>query len=241
MFLPFFQEFHFECFGKCRKFKCFELLISVDETHTLSTFHLLFIHFRHSVSMKETGIKRLYYSISEVSRLADEEPYVLRYWETEFEQLRPQKNRAGNRVYNPKDIDIIKAIKHLLREKRYTIEGAKEIMRNYRPEMNVSELSGDVLSTELDEHGLSAEVHEGTSVLPSQEPLPSSPPRQEDAMPNSTEEKGEPHDEVSAPPKALHTHSAIESLNGALAKPSLTRDDLRDLRDTLQELLRLLS
>jgi DNA-binding transcriptional MerR regulator len=95
--------------------------------------------------MKDTGIKRLYYSISEASRLADEEQYVLRYWETEFEQLRPQKNRAGNRVYTPKDIEIIKAIKHLLREKRYTIEGAKEIMKNYRFDTPLSALEDDVL------------------------------------------------------------------------------------------------
>jgi DNA-binding transcriptional MerR regulator len=85
--------------------------------------------------MKDTGIKRLYYSISEVSRIADEEQYVLRYWETEFEQLRPQKNRAGNRIYTDKDISVIRSIKRLLREKRYTIEGAKEVMRHYRPEL----------------------------------------------------------------------------------------------------------
>lgn len=82
--------------------------------------------------MKESGIKRLYYSISEVSKIADEEQYVLRYWETEFEQLRPQKNRAGNRIYTEKDIMVIKTIKKLLREKRYTIEGAKEILKQYR-------------------------------------------------------------------------------------------------------------
>lgn len=85
--------------------------------------------------MKESGIKRLYYSISEVSKIADEEQYVLRYWETEFEQLRPQKNRAGNRIYTEKDITVIKAIKKLLREQRYTIEGAKEILRQYRNDL----------------------------------------------------------------------------------------------------------
>ncbi len=53
---------------------------------------------------------------------------MLRYWETEFEQLRPQKNRAGNRIYTEKDIDIIKLIKRLTREDRYTIEGARQVL-----------------------------------------------------------------------------------------------------------------
>lgn len=78
--------------------------------------------------MKDLSIKKLYYSISEVSKLTSVEQYILRYWETEFEQLRPQKNRAGNRIYTNKDINVILRIKSLLREKKYTIEGAKKIL-----------------------------------------------------------------------------------------------------------------
>lgn len=63
------------------------------------------------------------------------EQYVLRYWETEFLQLKPQKNRAGNRIYTNKDIQLIMHIKTLLREKKYTIEGAKKILENYSPEL----------------------------------------------------------------------------------------------------------
>ena len=78
--------------------------------------------------MKDLSIKKLYYSISEVSKLTSVEQYILRYWETEFEQLRPQKNRAGNRIYTNKDINVILKIKSLLRDKKYTIEGAKNIL-----------------------------------------------------------------------------------------------------------------
>ncbi len=78
--------------------------------------------------MKDLSIKKLYYSISEVSKITNIEQYVLRYWETEFEQLKPQKNRAGNRIYTNKDIQVILYIKELLREKKYTIEGAKKIL-----------------------------------------------------------------------------------------------------------------
>jgi len=80
--------------------------------------------------MKDLSIKKLYYSISEVSKITEIEQYVLRYWETEFEQLGPQKNRAGNRIYTNKDIQLILYIKELLREKKYTIEGAKKILED---------------------------------------------------------------------------------------------------------------
>lgn len=84
--------------------------------------------------MKDLSIKKLYYSISEVSKITEIEQYVLRYWETEFEQLKPQKNRAGNRIYTNKDIQLILKIKDLLREKKYTIEGAKNILEGFTPE-----------------------------------------------------------------------------------------------------------
>jgi DNA-binding transcriptional MerR regulator len=84
--------------------------------------------------MKNLSIKKLYYSISEVSKITAVEQYVLRYWETEFEELKPQKNRAGNRIFTNKDIQLILQIKSLLREKKYTIEGAKKILQNYVPD-----------------------------------------------------------------------------------------------------------
>jgi len=70
-------------------------------------------------------IKKLYYSIGEVSKIMDLKAYVLRYWETEFKQLKPPKNRAGNRTYRQSDIDLILYIKDLLYTKKFTIEGAR--------------------------------------------------------------------------------------------------------------------
>jgi DNA-binding transcriptional MerR regulator len=70
--------------------------------------------------------KKTYYSISEVCGKTGLEPHVLRYWESEFAQLRPKKNRAGNRAYRDKDIEIIRYIKFLLYEEQYTIPGAKK-------------------------------------------------------------------------------------------------------------------
>ncbi|MCH7763525.1 MAG: MerR family transcriptional regulator [Candidatus Marinimicrobia bacterium] len=74
-------------------------------------------------------IKKLYYSIGEVSQLTGLKPYVLRYWETEFKQLSPPKNRAGNRTYRQKDIDTILLIKDLLYTRKFTIKGAKSQLK----------------------------------------------------------------------------------------------------------------
>ncbi len=75
----------------------------------------------------ETPIpEKLFYKIGEVSRLTGVEPYVLRYWETEFPFLRPRKSRSGQRLYVKKDIDTILEIKRLLYEEKYTIEGVRK-------------------------------------------------------------------------------------------------------------------
>jgi len=80
---------------------------------------------------KNFAMKKLYYSISEVSKITELEQYVLRYWETEFDNLNPAKNLAGNRIYTNKDIKLILYIKRLLRDEKYTIEGAKKLLKNY--------------------------------------------------------------------------------------------------------------
>lgn len=70
--------------------------------------------------------KKMYYSISEVCSMTSLEPHVLRYWESEFPQLHPKKNRAGNRAYREKDIEIIRYIKYLLYDEKFTIPGARK-------------------------------------------------------------------------------------------------------------------
>lgn len=76
--------------------------------------------------IQEQYMGKLYYSISEVSKLIDEEQHILRYWEKEFKQLNPKKNSAGNRKYTKNDIDIIRKIKILLRDEKLSLKGAKE-------------------------------------------------------------------------------------------------------------------
>ena len=69
--------------------------------------------------------EKLYYTISEVSRMTGLEPYVLRYWEKEFSMLKPRKNRGGTRLYTTKDIELVNRIKHLRTKEKLTIAGAR--------------------------------------------------------------------------------------------------------------------
>jgi len=69
---------------------------------------------------------KLFYKIGEVSRLTGVEPYVLRYWETEFAFLKPRKNRSGQRIYVKKDIETIRNIQRLLYQEKYTIAGVRK-------------------------------------------------------------------------------------------------------------------
>ena len=91
--------------------------------------------------MDERPIKRLYYSIAEVSEITGVKPYVLRYWETEFPELTPQKNRSGNRAYKKNDIQLVFAIKRLLYDEKYTIEGARQRLRHVKDK---KELAGQL-------------------------------------------------------------------------------------------------
>jgi DNA-binding transcriptional MerR regulator len=73
---------------------------------------------------------KLYFKIGEVSELLGVEPYVLRYWETEFPVLSPKKSGTGHRLYRRKDVELLLRIKHLLYEKRFTIEGARQSLQS---------------------------------------------------------------------------------------------------------------
>ena len=69
---------------------------------------------------------KLFYKIGEVGKITEIQPYVLRYWETEFPFLKPRKNKSGQRVYTRKDLEVVFEIKRLLYEERYTIEGVRK-------------------------------------------------------------------------------------------------------------------
>ncbi len=107
--------------------------------------------------MKNRPIKKLYYSIGEVSELTQLKRHVLRYWETEFPELKPSKNRAGNRIYRPKELDLIFRIKKLLYEEHYTIQGAREKIKLPATQVN-REISSSGFENLQDIHSIVSQL-----------------------------------------------------------------------------------
>ena len=81
---------------------------------------------------------KMYFTIGEVSDLCGLEPFVLRYWQTEFSQLRPSKSSRGQRMYQKKDVETVLRIKKLLYEEKFTIDGARKKLKNLRKEDKVT-------------------------------------------------------------------------------------------------------
>ncbi len=82
------------------------------------------------MAYKEKEIEKLYYSIGEVSEMFNVAPSLIRFWESEFELIQPKKNRKGNRQFTKEDIDNVRTIYHLVKEKGFTLQGAKEMLKN---------------------------------------------------------------------------------------------------------------
>jgi len=116
-----------------------------------------------------------FYSIGEVCDLTDLKPHVLRYWESQFRFLSPAKNRAGNRVYKSKEVELIMLVKHLLYSEKYTIEGARQQMDHYRREGQLKEMAKLALGSETVGE-LRAGLDEVVGILEGRKPAPKEPP-----------------------------------------------------------------
>ncbi len=110
-----------------------------------------------------------FFSIGEVCALTDLKPHVLRYWESQFRFLNPAKNRSGNRVYKSREVELIMLVKHLLYSEKYTIEGARQKIEQYR---RTGELRGAARRAMGSEtiHELRQEVDDVLKVLEGREP-----------------------------------------------------------------------
>ena len=101
---------------------------------------------------------KLYRSISEVSEMVGVKPHVLRYWETQFSMLRPRKDRAGNRMYRPEEIELLVRIRDLLYQRRFTIAGARRRLLDQRKETSQVELGFDDAGRKLLLHEVKTEL-----------------------------------------------------------------------------------
>jgi len=79
---------------------------------------------------KEKEIEKLYYTIGEVAKMFNVNNSLIRFWEKEFDVIKPEKNKKGNRLFTQKDVDNFYVIFHLVKEKGYTLQGAKDMLKN---------------------------------------------------------------------------------------------------------------
>jgi DNA-binding transcriptional MerR regulator len=119
---------------------------------------------------RSTIPEKLFFRIGEVCELMGVQPHVLRYWETEFPMLAPQKNRAGQRVYRRKDVEMVMRIRELLYEEKFTIAGAKkkllEEMRSRNTLRGTKTVSREAITHDSSADELT-ETHEPVAETPS--------------------------------------------------------------------------
>lgn len=160
---------------------------------------------------------KMYFRIGEVADIVGVKPYVLRYWETEFPSLRPQKSRTRQRMYRRRDVELLLSIKHLLYERKYTIAGARQLLRKGLA-------------------GLEALVAAQPNEVVAEAPV-STPPAALTALPQVVEPAPQPVVTPSPAELAQATRDELsEQLAFDLRVPLAMREDLRRC---LEDLLRL--
>lgn len=138
--------------------------------------------------MNRQNIKKLYYSISEISDMLDIKQSVIRYWESEFKELKPQKNRAGNRIYKKEDIATIRLIRYYMHEKHLSIQETKEMIRHLKAEDLYKRKIDELMPPEPE-----SDLQIDDDVSP--EPEVDEPAAEEDADPNMGEPETSPEEE----------------------------------------------
>ncbi len=84
---------------------------------------------------KDKEVEKLYYSIGEVSKMFDVNNSLIRFWEKEFDIIQPKKNKKGNRLFTKKDVENLKVIYHLVKERGYTLQGAKDKLKDNKEDV----------------------------------------------------------------------------------------------------------
>jgi len=109
---------------------------------------------RNLSKIQHIELKKLYYSIGEVASFFDVNTSLIRFWEKEFSGVKPKKNKKGNRLFTPKDIETLDKIYILVKEKGYTLDGAKKALRDKSTDYKVN------VSNNLDKEDLISRLEE---------------------------------------------------------------------------------
>jgi DNA-binding transcriptional MerR regulator len=176
--------------------------------------------------------EKLFYKIGEVCQYTDTQPYVLRFWESEFPQLAPEKNRSGQRVYRRDDIELIFKIKKLLYEEEYTIAGARRRLEQEIAGQTPSDEPGD--RAPGDERAAvapspaAAEVSRESRRLPLDDFLPDDPPVS--GAPQSSPSTAAPAPGTAASDDLDALRREVHDLRAALARAEKSLDEAEHAR-----------
>lgn len=85
--------------------------------------------------LKTEPVQKMFYTIGEVSKIFDVNTSLIRYWENEFDVIKPKKNKKGNRMFTAKDLDNLKIIYHLVKERGFTLDGARKKLRENKQDV----------------------------------------------------------------------------------------------------------
>jgi DNA-binding transcriptional MerR regulator len=108
---------------------------------------------------------KVFFKIGEVAEIAAVEQHVLRYWEDEFDTLRPEKNRSGQRLYKQKDVELVLEIKRLLYEEKFTIAGAKVKLKKFKKKSSPEEIQEDREKFMQWKHNIQQDLEEILGIL----------------------------------------------------------------------------
>ena len=153
-----------------------------------------------------------FFSIGEVCSLTELKPHVLRYWESQFRFLAPAKNRSGNRVYKGREVELIMLVKHLLYSEKFTIEGARQRLDQYRKSGDLKSAGKQAMRYET-VRTVQQSLVDVLSLLDGKEPAPREAPAEE--VPVAV---------VSAPKRVAMPPVVAEPIT----RPKLVRDEPKD-------------
>ena len=190
--------------------------------------------------------EKLYYSMGEVTEMLDVAPSLIRYWGTQFDALRPHRNKKGNRMFTPEDLEVLKMIYHLVKEQGMTIAGAKKALRARRAASSV----GDGLAREVAlleqlqqirallvevRDGLGADVVEEVEEVEAVEPTVTAEPEVVEAAaePEVVETVAEAAPAVEAKPKAKRAKR--QDTSAEAAKPKRQKRQKESLNPSVEE------
>ncbi|PYP87417.1 MAG: MerR family transcriptional regulator [Blastocatellia bacterium AA13] len=168
--------------------------------------------------------EKLYFRIGEVCELIKVQPHVLRYWESEFPMLTPQKNRAGQRVYRRKDVEMVFRIRDLLYEEKFTIAGAKKRLMDEQQSRTSARQKRSV-PDEAEDHQDSLELFDADDYEP-------------DSDPSHIEAEAAEYDEMEDPVPA---EAQPKDETATRSKPGLSANSRRTIRAIRRELEGLLT